>query len=129
LPYNELLTVVNIPYPHLEDEEERNYLLSRTRECIDLFKDESQTRQAVYSNLYQNNMGKCISLIQFFIHDELCLNAYIRSQESKNNFMYDYQTMCLLIKKVSNEIIITPGKITIFTTNFHVTLESDLKNK
>lgn len=109
-----------IPYPHIEDEEERNYLLERCDDVIEILKKDKYSRQAVFTNLYENGMGKCIVLVHFFYRaDKLFLNTYFRSQNMENNLEYDKQTHILMMNKVCKSLNFLPGKIFVFCANFH----------
>lgn len=124
LPYNELTIEQNVPEPHEEDRKEREYLLIRSEDCIRLLKDCEHSRQAIYTNLYPNNMAKCIVSAHFFVRDgKVYLNMYIRSQEATKNFNYDHQTACLLMKKVAEALDLEKGQILIFAANLHYTME------
>lgn len=124
LKYYEEALRLKIGLPCLEDKEERDYLLWRTDDVIKVLQRDRNSRQAVFSVLYNNNLGKCISLVHFFIRDEkVYLNTYFRSQEGFKNFDYDFQTHCLLANKVAKFLNIDVGKITVFVANFHRTIE------
>ena len=110
--------------PNNNDKKEREYLISRLPEVINVLNRDINSRRAVFTNLYDNNLGKCISLVHFFVREgKVNLNTYFRSQEASKNFFYDYQTHMILIKKVSDKLKLEPGKITIFVANFHLEIK------
>jgi len=103
----------------LDDQLERGYLIDRSDECIKLINKDIHTRRGVYCNLYQNNFGKCISLVQIFIRDKkIFINEYYRSQHL-NNFKYDCQTASLIMENLILDLNLDPGKITVFVMSFH----------
>lgn len=134
--YKELVNCIyEIPYepaileimkePHTEDDEkERNYLLKRIDDCATTLKDDINSRRAVYCNLYENNLAKCICLIQVFVRqNKLYINQYYRSQEFERNGRYDFQTATMLMRKASKLLNVEPGKVTVFVTSLHIGVE------
>jgi len=107
--------------PHMEDDLlERNYLLKRLDECITELKRDKHSRRAVFSNLYPNGLGKCISLVQVFIRNDIVnMNLYYRSQEADRNLQFDIQTANLMMEKLIKDLESEPGEINVFVTSFH----------
>jgi len=107
--------------PHMnEDFLERVYLLGRLDRCIEFLQDDEHSRRAVFSNLYENQMGRCIVTVHAFIRDDkVHINEYYRSQEASRNFQYDYQTACLLMNKLTKQLNKKVGKITVMVMSFH----------
>jgi thymidylate synthase len=82
------------------------------------------SRRAVFTNLYDNGLGKCISLVHLFCRDgKAYINQYYRSQEFNKNFAYDFQTAIILMKKAMNELNVKPGLIIVFVANLHKEIE------
>jgi len=110
--------------PHFEDEVEREYLLKRVDDVISVLKNDINSRQAIFANLYDNGLGKCITSAHFFVRDgKVFLNTYFRSQEAEKNLEYDKFTHFLLVNKVSKELGLEVGEITVIVANFHRTIE------
>ena len=107
--------------PHMyEDFLERVYLMGRLDRCIEFLKEDEHSRRAVFSNLYENQMGRCIVAVHTFIRDDkVHINEYYRSQEASRNFQYDYQTACLLMDKLTKQLNKKVGKITVMVMSFH----------
>jgi thymidylate synthase len=120
IPYRvDNLKVIEAP-PTEEDEKERNYLLSRIDDCIKILKKDKNSRRAVFSNIYENKLCKCICLVHLYIrNDMLNIFEYYRSQDIEHNFMYDYITSIMLMKKASDALSINPGLITVRVMSLH----------
>jgi hypothetical protein len=142
--YKELINVVyeisyrpvkvDLPPQEPDDDVERNYLLSRLDQCMEIILiEDANTRRAVYPNIYPNGLCKCICLVHFFVRGkELHINEYYRSQNYDRNYMYDCDTACLLMERglsLLNKYCafevdkIKPGKITVFCSNLHIKLK------
>lgn len=126
IPYSYFSEIAEMVPNHIEDEYERQYLLSRIPECIKEFSNEQNSRKAVYANIYQNNMCKCICTVNMYIRKgKLYINEFYRSQNFNSNFFYDCKTACLIMDetiyqlKEKCNLDIQPGIITVFCSNLH----------
>lgn len=106
---------------HIDDESERNYILSRIKkDIIPLLKEDHNTRRACFSILYNNNLGHCISLIQILLRNNtIILNEYYRSQNYKVNRKYDDQTAQLIVAEILKEYNNYNTEINVFVASYH----------
>lgn len=104
-----------------DDEDERNYILSRVKnELIPLLQKDNNTRQACFAILYPNNLGHCISLIHILLRNKtIILNEYYRSQNYEINKAYDDQTACLIINEVLKYFKNYKSQINVFVGSYH----------
>jgi thymidylate synthase len=120
LLYDEEMLNATILPPFDEDIAERKELLSRLPACAKMLENDIHSRRATYCNLYDNNFGKCITLVHIFVRDrKVNINEYYRSQNALKNFDYDYQTASLIMRYMTKALKLTPGNITVFCMSFH----------
>jgi thymidylate synthase len=120
IKYNKEILDLFIPHHQDDDLIERNYLLKRLDECIEILKQDVHSRRAVFANLYDNNLCKCISLVQVFIRNKkIYINLYWRSQNVTINESYDRITSHLLMKKLITNLKLKPGIVTCFVMSLH----------
>ena len=107
--------------PHMhEDFIARVYLMGKLNRCIELLEDDEHSRRAAYTNLHENQLGKCIVMVHCFIRrGRVHINEYYRSQEASRNFQYDYQTACMLMEKLTKQLNKKAGKINVMVMSFH----------
>lgn len=113
-------SVVTVYANEKDDKNEREFLIKTLNKNLNIFEDEINSRKLAFSNLYSNNLCKCISLINVFIRDDkFFMNVYIRSQNFIRNFKYDCETMSILMRIGITAFNLKPGIITVFCANLH----------
>jgi thymidylate synthase len=109
--------------PHsLNDEKERNKILSTFKSKIQQLKSDIFSRQCVVTLNYDNNvnLNSCLSLFQIiFRNNKIDLHVHIRSQHFINNFLYDNQTFSLLVDMVSKTLKKDKGDIFVKIISLH----------
>jgi thymidylate synthase len=117
---NKLKKASNIQPPHIDDQKERDNILSIIKNKFNLLKNDKNTRQFVIQKTNSDNTPSCVPLIQFLIRNKkLYCFVHFRSQNI-NNFNYDLMSILyycnpfieihdLHIKKI--KIIVTIGSL------------------
>lgn len=115
--------------PSKEDEEERDYIISRAEEMVIKLTNQTTQRKACFP-LEKYGFSKCPSLFHVFIeNNKLNLNVYFRSWNYLKNFDYDTTSCILFIEKIleegeflfkENNMDVSLGEITFIVNNFHL---------
>jgi len=110
--------------PHGDDEKERNEIIYMMEIQKSKFLiDDIHSRQCVVQKTYKN-ITACITTLQILIRDnKVNLYVFIRSQNYKNNFYYDCQTLTRVLKLFLDYFNLKPGKIYVHTTSLHKIIE------
>lgn len=109
----------NVEPAHRLDVEERQDIY----DFFDMFDySDINTRQAVFQPKYKedNTKAACTSCIQVLIRDnKINMFVHVRSQNLLNNFDYDNQTYCIIIKHLSQKLNVEIGKIYVRIASLH----------
>jgi len=115
-----LTTDVIVEYPNELDKIERDEILNYF-DSYDFDKDMG-TRQAAIQPKYQDDKNKaaCISLVHALLRNgKVYMFAHFRSQNFDNNFDYDYQTLQLVMKLLTEKYKLEFGKIYVTVSSLH----------
>ncbi len=111
---------------NIDDEEERKVLINVVEKfCCLWLKSEINSRQCVAQLKYvgNENLASCISYVQIIVRNKkIDFHIVVRSQNFKDNFLYDNLTFCKLMETAHNILGYEVGAIYIKVVSLHINI-------